>query len=341
MVNGRDASVSLVDPGSGRVLGALPVPHGTWQVVPGRLGRDEGLVALASPAGSLTHLGRTGQGGAWTSRPVAPEPDAVVQSVAGDGARHAAAAYALRSQDTGRVGPACRLALIDLPSGRVERTLPVCGGPADAVEALALARGPDGPVAYVALGRWTASGAPEPGGGRLAAVHLATGAVLASAPLPGAPEQVLLAPAPEGAAQRLYAVTADPGPVPAGVPTADATAWRLTGFDPVTLRAETEQRLPYRPLWLGVAPDGRRAYAVAGPTSLPTPSGLLRVDLVGGGASLLPAAPGRVLGLAVTGDRLFLADPEGSQLWVLDHGARPVRTIRVGQHPLWVALSAP
>jgi hypothetical protein len=298
-------------------------------------------VALAAPAGSLTHLGRTGPGGAWTSRPVAPAPDAVVRSVAGDGAHHAAAAYALRSHDTGLVGPACQLALIDLSSGRVERTLPVCGGPADAVEALALARGPDGPVAYVALGRRAASGAPAPGGGWLAAVHPASGAVLASAPLPGAPEQVLLAPAPAGAGRRLYAVTADPGTADTGGPTADATAWRLTGFDPATLQVETEQRLPYRPLWLGVAPDGRRAYAVAGPTSRPAPSGLLRVDLVGGGATLLPAAPGQVLGLAVTDDRLFLADPEGSQLWVLDHGARPVRTIRVGQHPLWVALSAP
>jgi hypothetical protein len=341
VVNGRDASVSLVDPGSGRVLGALPVPHGTLHVVPGRLGPDEGLVALAAPAGSLTHLRRTGRGGAWASRPVAPEPDAVVQSVAGDGARHAAAAYALRSRETGRVGAACRLAHIDLPSGRVERTLPVCGGPPDAIEALALARSPEGPVAYVALGRRAASGAPEPGGGRLAALHLATGAVLASAPLPGAPEQVLLAPAPEGAGRRLYAVTADPGTVDTGAPTAQATEWRITGFDPVTLRAETEQRLPYRPLWLGVAPDGRRAYAVAGPANPPGPSGLLRVDLVGGGASLLPAAPGRVMGLAVTGDRLFLADPEGSQLWVLDHGARPVRTIRVGQRPLWLALSSP
>ena len=34
VVNGADASVSLVDPGSGRGLGAVPVPHGTQQAVP-------------------------------------------------------------------------------------------------------------------------------------------------------------------------------------------------------------------------------------------------------------------------------------------------------------------
>ena len=37
VVNGADASVSLVDPGSGRGLGAVPVPAGTQLVVPGRV----------------------------------------------------------------------------------------------------------------------------------------------------------------------------------------------------------------------------------------------------------------------------------------------------------------
>ena len=120
----------------------------------------------------------------------------------------------------------------------------------------------------------------------------------------------------------------------AGALAAEATEWRLTGFDPDTLHVETEQRLPYRPLWLGVTPDGRRAFAVAGPTSLLTPSVVLRIDLLGGSASLLRAAPGRVMGLAVTGDRLFLADPEGDELWVMDHGGRLARTVRVGRHPI-------
>src|SRR5688572_20593330 len=83
VVRGGDAGIVQVDPGSGRVLGALPVARGTSQVVPGRLGQDEGLVTLASPAGTLTHLGRAG-GGAWTARAVVPEPGAVVQVLAGD-----------------------------------------------------------------------------------------------------------------------------------------------------------------------------------------------------------------------------------------------------------------
>jgi hypothetical protein len=64
-----------------------------------------------------------------------------------------------------------------------------------------------------------------------------------------------------------------------------------------------------------------QAYAVAGPTSLLAPSDVLRVDLLGGGASPPGQAPGPVAGLAVTGDRLFLARPEGGEVWVLDHSA--------------------
>ena len=131
------------------------------------------------------------------------------------------------------------------------------------------------------------------------------------------------------------------GAVGAEALAAEATEWRLTGLDPDTLHVESEQRLPFRPLWLGVAPDGRRAFAVAGPPSLLAPSAVLRIDLLGGSAALLRAAPGRVMGLAVTGDRLFLADPEGEALWVTDHGGRPARTSRVGRHPIAVALSAP
>ena len=157
-----------------------------------------------------------------------------------------------------------------------------------------------------------------------------------------------MAPAPDGPRRRLYAVTAVPsaeasqdGAVGAGALAAEATEWRLTGLDPATLHVESEQRLPSRPLWLGVTPDGRRAFAVAGPTSLLTPSVVLRLDLLGGSASPLRAAPGRVMGLAVTGDRLFLADPEGDELWVTDHGGRLARPVRVGRHPIGLALGAP
>jgi hypothetical protein len=145
VINGAEASVSLVDPGSGRGHGALPVPQGAWQVVPGRRGREEGLLALAAPDGALTHLRRTGHGGAWVPQAVAPEPGAVIRLVAGDGAHHAAAAYVPRSEDAGARGAACRLALIDAVSGQVERTATVCAGEADTVQAIALGRGPDGP----------------------------------------------------------------------------------------------------------------------------------------------------------------------------------------------------
>jgi len=58
-----------------------------------------------------------------------------------------------------------------------------------------------------------------------------------------------------------------------------------------------------------------RAYAVAGPLSLLTRTVLLCVDLLAGGTVVLSEAPGRGMGLAVTGDRLYVADPEGSGVW--------------------------
>ena len=47
------------------------------------------------------------------------------------------------------------------------------------------------------------------------------------------------------------------------------------------------------------------------------------------------------MGLAVTGDRLFLADPDADGLWVMDHGGRLGRPVRVGRHPVAMALSTP
>ena len=340
--------MSLVDPGSGRGQGTVPVPPGTQQVVPGRVGRDEALLTLAAPAGALTHLRRSGPDGAWASRPVALEPAAVARLITGDGGRHAVAAYALRSARGGPAGTGLPPGP-DRPGGRRRWSARCRCAPARATRCRPW---PWRPARTGRSPTWRCGGRRRPardrGGARLAAVHPQTGAVRASAPLPGVPEQLLLAPAPEGTPRRLYAVTAVPsagasqdGAVGAGALAAEATEWRLTGLDPDTLHVESEQRLPHRPLWLGVTPDGRRAYAVAGPTSLLTPSVLLRIDLHAGSAALLRDAPGRVMGLAVTGDRLFLADPDGDGLWVMDHGGRLGRAIRVGRHPIALALGAP
>jgi hypothetical protein len=47
------------------------------------------------------------------------------------------------------------------------------------------------------------------------------------------------------------------------------------------------------------------------------------------------------MGLAVTGDRLFLANPDGDEVWVLDHAGRLRRSIRAGRQPISLALGAP
>ena len=209
MVNGADASVSLVDPGSGRGLGTVPVPHGTQQAVPGRVGSDEALLTLAAPAGALTRLRRSGPDGAWASRPVALEPGAVARVIAGDGARHAVAAYALRGEGGGTPGPACRLALIGLADAVVERALPVCAGERDLVQALALERGPDGPIAYVALWRQAAPGAGPggPGSRRCTCRPAPCGPARRCR---ASPSSCWWRPRPTGPPRRLYAVTAVP-----------------------------------------------------------------------------------------------------------------------------------
>ena len=91
---------------------------------------------------------------------MALELGAVARVIAGDGARHADAGVRPAGRGAGRPGPACRLALIGLADAVVERTLPVCAGERESVQALALEGGPDGPIAYVGL--W---GQARPGGG--------------------------------------------------------------------------------------------------------------------------------------------------------------------------------
>jgi hypothetical protein len=196
-------------------------------------------------------------------------------------------------------------------------------------------------VAYLAL--WDARAAA----GRVVAVDAGSGAVLGAQDVRGVPGDVAVAPAPGGAGVRLYCVVAAPAAGGAAGPDADGArsspdrSWRLLGLHAVTLEPESEVTLPWPAHGLAVAPDGRDAYAYAGPGSLLWGSVLLRVDLVAGAAAPLGPVPGSGIGgLAVTADRVYVPDSGGDTVWVADRRGRPLPALPTGRRPLAVAAGA-
>ena len=188
-----DGTITQLDSASGRVVGApLPAGPSPWQIATGPGGS---LMALSHPpqgGGGLTHLVHTA--GGWEARPVPLEPHARPTSLAGDGGPYAAVAYRVQDNDPAVAPQPCRLALLDVRLGVVERTSTPCGV-ADSVLDLAFERDPAGPVAYLAMWRWPAAGGGRgaAGAGRVVALDLATGTSAAVLPLAGAP--LLVVPA--------------------------------------------------------------------------------------------------------------------------------------------------
>jgi hypothetical protein len=341
-------AVVPLDAAGGRVAGpALPAGAAPWALAPDGQG---GLLVLGSPGqggGALTHL-RPAAGG-WLRRPLPVAPGARGLRLAGDGERSAVLAYAPPAPEAG--GPAsgccpasgCWLAHVDVPSGTVTRRAPACGG--DTVTSLALGSMPGGPIAYLGLwrGPGVAGGQGQSGSGLLLAVDAATGLELGAAVLPGPPGLLVAAPAPGGAGRRLYAVEGTGGAErldPFNAPDyLLADRWRLVALHPVTLAPEGEYPLGEAPRALAVAPDGDHAYALAGPVHLGLPSTLLHLDLRTGSVRRLLSVPGSgVGGLALAGGYLFVPDPEGGAVSVVDpRSAAIVRTTRVGGAPLAIA----
>ncbi|MGH2353350.1 MAG: YncE family protein, partial [Chloroflexota bacterium] len=244
-------------------------------------------------------------------------------------------------------GP-CRLAVIDLHTGAVVRTLAVCA-PHDAITGLALEGSGTGPVAYLAI--WSepppAEGhedQPPPADGRVLAVDTATGEVAGATPLEGIPGEVVLGASPGRVGRRLYGVVARGGAdddyrQDLTTRYAMAEEWRLVGLNAVTLEPESEQVLFYPPYGLTIAPDGNDAYAFAGAGSARTGRRLMHVDLFRGDSRLLGSVPGPGLsGLVVTDAWIYVPDTAADEVAVLDrrHG-RLVRAVPVGRRPLGIA----
>ena len=327
-----DGAVARLDAGTGRPLGP-PLPAGPlpWQLA---RGADGSLLALsASPAAArpLTHLGHTGAG--WAARPVAlPGPRARGpprrrrRALRGGGRPGAGGAPAT---DPGAGRPGCRLTLVDVPAGAVAAAARAAAcGPDDFLTGLALADGPGGPVAYLALWRLRpdAPEAPDPSGApsgahRVVAVDARTGATRAVFRTGGAPVLLALGAAPGRLGPRLYGVERLAG---AEDESASPGGARLLGLHPTTLEVESERRLDFVPARLVVAPDGDVAYALHDHR-------LTRLGLAGG-ADRSVALPARGLALAVGRDRVYVSSASSGEVWAFRRrDGRLVATLPVGR----------
>jgi hypothetical protein len=349
VANAQDGTVTVLEGASGRAVGA-PRPAGPAprQVVAladgGALVRSD----APGPTGGLTHVAR--ESGGWAARPVALEPGARARLLAVDGDA-AVVAYEEPPADADPVpegNPArrCRLALVDPRTDTAAPTPPVCRA-GETVVGLAVERTPGGPVAYLALaGRQGGGGPAAPAArGRVVMVAVDSGAALGSYPLAGPPQALVLAPGPGRRGRRLYCLQAPAGPTPGTVgaggngppPAPDTGLWLLLGLDRDALRPVAAHALAEAPRALAVAPDGDRAYALSDAGGAGG-AALLAVDLATGRAAGRTALPGEGAGLAVTAQRVYVADPRGDALWVVDRSGGALRPpVRVGRRPVDVA----
>ena len=352
VASGGDGTIARLDAGSGRPVGAsVSVGGAPRQVAAGRDGSDERLLVLRTDgdgASALTLVARVGNG--WAERPIVVEPGALPSLVRSDGRRRAAVVYAPGPAGPGAARPPCRIALIDLRLGVVTGIHQLCGGD-DSVRDLALGQSEWGPAVYAALwtgprlvdGRWSA------GAGRVVALQAETGRRTGGSPLGGVPGQVAFWQGPAAPDRALYVLETFPGGATADGQTEHVSGgerrWQLLRLDPATLTPEAAHPLPpapQPPARFAVAPEGGHAYVLAGHDAGSGGSALLQVDLVTGSVSRFVLLPGAGADLVVAERHVFVTNPGGGGIWVIDRDERRiVRTVPVGKRPLAVAAAWP
>jgi hypothetical protein len=124
------------------------------------------------------------------------------------------------------------------------------------------------------------------------------------------------------------------------VTSSQADQWLVRGLDPLTLAPQSAVALPARPRALAVAPDGDHAYALAGPSGLARTSPLVHLDLRLGAVRPLGSVPGSGAGgLAVSGGRLYVPDPEGDAVTVVDrYSGAHLPSVKTGRGPVSIAF---
>jgi hypothetical protein len=109
----------------------------------------------------------------------------------------------------------------------------------------------------------------------------------------------------------------------------------VLGLDPLTLAPDCEHGLAVAPLWLALAPDGDRGYALTDGDTSVGGRALLELDLASGTTRPLPDPPGPARSLVATRVHLYALDAQGNRLWAFDRrSGRLVRTIPVGRRPI-------
>jgi YVTN family beta-propeller protein len=280
---------------------------------------------------------------------VTVEPGAQLTWLAGDGDGHAAVVYLGGTAEDTMARWRCNVALIDVGSGAVERAHPVCAE-GERPTGLALVDGLDGPTAFVGLWRsegtaGTVEGQRRAARGRVVAVDMATGSIVAAHQLGGVPSALMRPPAGGPPGGPIYAFEAIPRPdsLQPEDP-GDALGWHLLELHPATLELQALRVLSYPLRWPVLAPEGRDLYAAAGSGSSGPGSGggitIVHLDLATGDLRVLadvPAwAPG---GPAVTGARVYVPDMRGNRLTVLDRRTGRILTrIPTGRQPVGVAV---
>lgn len=352
VASGGDGTITRLDAGSGRQVGAaVSVGGAARQVAAGRAGAEDRLLVLRTDgdgASALTLVSRLRKG--WAEQPIVIEPGAVPSLVRSDGGRLAAVVYAPRPGGQRAARPACRIALVDLRLGTVTGTRDLCVGE-DSVRDLALGQSERGPAVYAAVwtgprlvdGRWGA------GVGRIVALQAETGRRTGGYPLDGVPGQVSFWQGRAARDRWLYVLETFPGSDTADGQTEHAAGgerrWQLLRLDPATLTLEAAYPLPHPPqpqARFAVAPESEHAYVLAGHDAGSGGAALLQVDLVSGSTSRFVVLPGAGVELAVAERYIFVTNPGGGEVWVIDRRERRiVRTVPLGQRPLAVASSSP
>lgn len=333
---GPTGTVSRLEVQRGAPLGPpLAAGHAPWRMT---VGLDGSLFVISvSPgrSGEITHIARRGE--TWTTRTIALEEGARFATLAADRSDLAAVAYLLPPppdeplNDAGGPTLRCQIGMLDLHTGAIDSLHSACG-PRDALFSVAMQDTDEGPIAYAGFWTWPAhTGGHWTGGhGGLVAIDIMSGAVLARLPMSGSPGQCQMASAPGRAGRRLYCVESLPGPQ---ADSSAAESWRLLALTPLTLQVEEHYPLLDSPRALAFAPDGNGVYL------LNTDGTAVRfIDLRTGTTSRLTRLPGAGVALAVNDERVFIPNPEGEEVWVLDRRRVFLHSLRVPAHPLGVAL---
>jgi hypothetical protein len=241
----------------------------------------------------------------------------------------------------------CRVAVADLVGGAAAaavRTLPLCQNGEIATGALVDVDPVSGrALLYAGLARYRPAGAVATddravtGGGRVVAVDLATGAVVAVFPLASGPGPLALGPVPAagaaeaggGPARQLYVVENVSGLEDEH---AGAHGWRLVGLSTPDLAPATVLPLTGGARRLAATPNGEATYVLEASGSAVNEIRVARRD-----ERPLARLPGPALDLLVTHDRMYVADPSGTGLWAIERRGGRVSSVAVGQGLLALA----